>query len=84
MSTMVYTAMLQKPLNYSNKCEFRYNKNSECNFCQMWIVMSSSGKLAARMHLHTLTPLTDTLFMILVGFWSVLLKTIVDMLIHRG
>lgn len=46
--------------------------------------MSSSGKLAARMHLRTLTPLTDTLFMILVGFWSVLLKTIVDMLIHRG
>ena len=50
----------------------------------MKIVMSSSAKLAARMHLRTLTPLIDTLFMILVGFWSVSLKTIIDMLIHRG
>ena len=30
MSTMVYTAMLQKPLNYSNTCESRYNKKYWC------------------------------------------------------
>ena len=56
-------ATLQKPLNYSNQCESRYNKNGasfwckfhQCNFCQTEIVMSSSVKIAADMHLCMLT-----------------------------
>lgn len=58
-----FTATLQKPLNYSNQCESRYNKNSasfwckfhQCNFCQTEIVMSSSVKIAGDMHLCMLT-----------------------------
>ena len=56
-------ATLQKPSNYSNQCESSYNKNSasfwckfhQCNFCQTEIVMSSSIKIAADMHLRMLT-----------------------------